>query len=167
MPIPTQCPCGSGLPYEMCCGMYHHNPGTAPTAQALMRSRYSAFAIKDFNYISETHLPDDQPTQNAEHIADCNDHTQWIRLEILDTVAGEEKDKEGVVEFVAHFKEGKHIGRLKERSVFRKVNGRWYYVAGEHEIQGNTPLLKSAEMKIGRNDPCLCGSGKKYKKCCG
>ncbi|MBJ7537748.1 YchJ family protein [Marinomonas transparens] len=166
MPIPEYCPCGTGSPYEICCGMYHNNPGTAPTAESLMRSRYTAFAINNFDYIAATQKLKESPDQTAAEIQDSNQKTQWIKLEINATEEGLEKDKTGVVAFSAHFKEGKHIGRLSERSIFKKVKGQWFYISGEHEVQKNTPLVNSEAMKIGRNDPCLCGSGKKYKKCC-
>jgi SEC-C motif-containing protein len=146
--------------------MYHNNPGTAPTAETLMRSRYSAFAIGDFNYIAATQKLKDEPNQNGEDIQESNEHTKWIKLEINATEDGLEKDKTGVVAFSAHFKEGKHIGRLSERSIFKKEKGKWFYISGEHDIQKNTTLINSEAMKIGRNDPCLCGSGKKFKKCC-
>ena len=166
MPVPVNCPCGTGSPYEMCCGMYHNNPGTAPTAEILMRSRYTAFAIGDFDYIAVTQKIKDQPDQSSADIKDSNENTQWIKLEINETEEGLEKDKAGVVAFSAHFKEGKHIGRLSERSIFKKVKGQWLYISGEHKVQKNTPLINSDAMKTGRNDPCLCGSGKKFKKCC-
>ena len=167
MPTPENCLCGNGSPYEICCGMYHNNPGTAPTAEALMRSRYSAFALGNFDYIAATQKLEDEPNQTGEDVKDSNQSTQWIKLEINATENGLEKDKTGMVSFSAHFKEGKHIGRLSERSLFKKVKGQWFYISGEHEVQKNTPLVKNAAMNIGRNDPCLFGSGKKYKKCCG
>ncbi|ETI61648.1 zinc chelation protein SecC [Marinomonas profundimaris] len=146
--------------------MYHNNPGTAPTAETLMRSRYTAFAIGDFDYIAATQKIKEAPEQSATDIQDSNEHTKWIKLEITETEEGLEKDKTGVVAFSAHFKEGKHIGRLSERSIFKKTKGQWFYISGEHDVQKNTPLINSEEMKTGRNDPCLCGSGKKFKKCC-
>ncbi|BFM48044.1 YchJ family protein [Marinomonas sp. THO17] len=167
MPIPVNCPCGTGNPYEICCGMYHNNPGTAPTAEILMRSRYSAFAIGDFDYIANTQKLKEDPKQSAKVIRDSNQNTHWIKLEITATEDGLEKDKTGMVAFSAHFKEGKHIGRLSERSLFKKVKNQWFYISGEHDVAKNTPLVNNAEMKIGRNDPCSCGSGKKFKKCCG
>ncbi|MDB4836996.1 YchJ family metal-binding protein [Marinomonas sp.] len=167
MTTPMNCLCGTNAPYEMCCGMYHHNPGTAPTAEALMRSRYSAFSLNDFHYIASTQKLKEAPKQSDADIAASNGDTQWIKLEINETENGLEKDKEGMVAFSAHFKEGKHIGRLSERSLFKKIKGAWFYISGEHEVEKNTPLIKSDAMNIGRNDPCHCGSGKKYKKCCG
>jgi len=163
---PNNCPCNSRLPYEICCGMYHNNPGTAPTAEALMRSRYSAFYCNNFDYIKRTQKLKSSPSQETDEIANCNNETQWIKLEILDTQKGLEKDKEGMVSFSAHFKEGKHIGKLSERSQFKHLKGEWYYVSGEHEVEQSSPLINTTEMKTGRNDPCYCGSGKKFKKCC-
>lgn len=167
MSTPAQCPCGSNAHYEMCCGMYHNNPGTAPTAEALMRSRYSAFALQKFDYIAATQKLEQDPEQNSADISDSNGDTQWVKLEILETQDGGPKDKTGMVEFAAHFKEGSNTGRLSERSLFEKIDGVWMYVSGEHEIQGHTPYVAPDAAKVGRNDPCLCGSGKKYKKCCG
>jgi len=167
MPTPSHCPCGTARPYEMCCAMYHNNPGTAPTAETLMRSRYSAFTLNKFDYIQDTQKLDSGQEQSAGDIADSNDHTQWIKLDVIETQEGGEKDQTGMVSFCAHFKEGKHIGRLSERSLFKRIDGTWYYTSGEHEVQGNTPLIKTADMNIGRNDPCHCGSTKKFKKCCG
>lgn len=166
MNTPNNCPCNSRLPYEICCGMYHNNPGTAPTAEALMRSRYCAFYTNNFDYINLTQKLKSSSGQNTDQIADCNSQTQWIKLEILDTDKGLEKDKEGMVSFRAHFKDGKHIGKLSERSFFKRLKGEWFYISGEHEIEKNTPLVNSEGMKTGRNDPCHCGSGSKFKKCC-
>ena len=166
MAIPANCPCGTGTPYEMCCGMYHNNPGSAPTAEALMRSRYSAFAVGKFDYIAATQKLKEDPKQTSKDISESNQHTQWIKLEISETSEGLEKDKEGMVSFSAHFKEGKHIGKLSERSLFKKTKNQWFYISGEHEVEKNTPLVNSVEMNVGRNDPCICGSGKKFKKCC-
>ncbi|TYL48037.1 YchJ family protein [Marinomonas sp. IMCC 4694] len=163
MSVSINCPCGTQTPYEMCCGMYHSNPGTAPTAERLMRSRYTAFAIGNFDYIGLTQRLQDLQELDAK---DSNGHTRWIKLEINGTEGGLENDDTGFVTFSADFKEGKHSGRLKERSKFRKVNQQWFYVSGEHVIEKNTPLINSATMNLGRNDPCLCGSGRKFKKCC-
>ena len=164
MTPPAQCPCGSKAHYEMCCGMYHNNPGTAPTAEALMRSRYSAFALQNFDYIAKTQNLKEDTGQTADEIQDSNGATQWVQLEIIATEDGGPKDKTGMVEFAAHFKEGSNTGRLSERSLFEKKNGQWLYISGEHEIQGHTPYVAPDSAKVGRNDPCVCGSGKKYKK---
>lgn len=118
MSAPAQCPCGSKVHYEMCCGMYHNNPGTAPTAEALMRSRYSAFALHKFDYIAATQKLEDNQDQTDQDVADSNGTTQWVKLEIIETRDGGPKDKTGMVSFAASFKEGSNTGRLTERSLF-------------------------------------------------
>ncbi|SBT18924.1 hypothetical protein MGA5115_03085 [Marinomonas gallaica] len=167
MSTPAQCPCGSKAHYEICCGMYHNNPGTAPTAEALMRSRYSAFALQKFDYIAATQKLTEDPEQSAQDVEGSNAETQWVTLAILDTQDGGADDKTGMVSFEAHFKEGSNTGKLSERSLFEKIDGAWFYVSGEHEIQGHTPYVAPDAERTGRNDPCICGSGKKFKKCCG
>lgn len=167
MPSPINCPCNNDVKYEDCCGIYHNNPGTAPTAEALMRSRYSAFYLKKFDYIVRTQKLPDDPNQTAADIQATNDSTQWIKLEILATEKGKAVDETGMVSFAAHFKEGQQIGKLSEKSIFQKIDSEWCYISGEHDIKGGETFVKTEAMKIGRNDPCHCGSGKKFKKCCG
>ena len=161
----VQCPCGADATYEACCAMYHNRLGTAPTAEALMRSRYSAFALGKFDYIADTQKLAHDTTTSGDDIADSNDQTEWLKLDILETQDGEPEHNTGMVAFIAHFKDGPRSGQLQERSLFEKIDGTWFYVAGEHEVNTSSQLVTSA--KVGRNDPCLCGSGKKYKKCCG
>lgn len=160
------CPCNSNKTYDDCCGLYHKTPGSAPTAETLMRSRYTAFQQKNFDYIARTQKLADNPKQTAAEIKKANDATQWTKLEILETQDGREQDKTGMVAFSAHFKEGRHVGKLSERSLFKRLKEEWVYISGEHEVKNNQPLVKSADMNMGRNDPCSCGSGKKFKKCC-
>src|SRR3569833_3134762 len=114
-----QCPCGSGKEYEACCGEIIGGKRAAPTAEALMRSRYSAFV---------------------------------------------EDEDEGTVEFIATYRQkGSKIAH-HELGNFVRQNGRWYYADGKLFTPGT---VRNEGPKVGRNDPCPCGSGKKYKKCCG
>ena len=145
------CPCGSGQALEACCGPRLQG-GVAVTAEALMRSRYSAYVLKNSGYLSDTWHPSTRP----DDLDVSADEVEWLRLQIMATEKGGNSDESGMVEFVAHF----HGGQLHERSRFIKEGGRWYYVDGEL-----LPPLK--EEKPGRNAPCPCGSGKKYKRCCG
>ena len=115
------CPCGGGT-YETCCGPYHAASAEAPTAEALMRSRYSAFALGLGDYLWRTWHPRTRP--DTVTLGD----TAWIGLEILDVVDGTERDQQGVVEFVASYVEGRHRGRMRERSTFERRGGRWLYV---------------------------------------
>ena len=145
----TTCPCQSGLPYENCCAPLHHGePASSP--EALMRSRYSAFVRDDADYVRASWHPDTRP---AELTLEGDD--QWLGLEIVD--AKQDGDA-GQVHFLATHRDGDGFAVLEERSRFVRENGHWFYLDGEHTV---TPF------RPGRNDPCPCGSGRKFKKCCG
>jgi len=143
------CPCGSQKAYGDCCQPFHQGQA-APTPEALMRSRYSAFAVEDADYLSATWHSQTRPG-NLTLEAD----TQWLKLEV---VSSSEEGDSGKVSFVATFREKQEWLRLSEESSFVRENGRWYYLDGNASFE---PL------KPGRNDSCPCGSGKKFKKCCG
>ncbi|MEE1475214.1 YchJ family metal-binding protein [Fusobacterium sp.] len=132
------------------------------TAEELMRARYHAYETCDMEFIKESHDPD-----NTDGIdwAECEKwarESQWLGLEILSTTKGGENDNDGIVEFKATYIENGKTIVHHERSYFVKKNGVWFY-------QKWLPITSTRinENKIGRNDPCPCGSGKKYKKCCG
>lgn len=118
-----------------------------------MRSRYSAFCEGNVEYLLQTHLGI-TPSSNAEkQIRATIANTQWLKLNVLN--ASEFGDA-GVVEFIAFYRDGRGAAQLHERSNFIRKNERWFYVDGVH-----LPAIK-----FQRNDPCWCGSGKKFKKCC-
>lgn len=146
------CPCGSGNTYSACCEPLHRGDYPAATAEALMRSRYCAYVLKLGDYLRATWHASTRPTE----LDTSRDDAPWQRLQIIDTVAGSETDDDGVVEFTAHFTGG----QLHERSRFVKEEGRWFYVDGDI-------LPPVAAAKVGRNEPCPCDSGKKFKRCCG
>jgi SEC-C motif-containing protein len=158
-----QCPCGSNNDYSNCCELYH-NGEDALTAEVLMRARYSAFAKHNIKFISQTHIPGTQDFDETE-AQDWATTSEWKKLEIIKTTQGSAEHSSGVVEFKAYYadQEGNDFCH-HEVSDFKKEDGKWYYVDGQ--IVGNGPLRRSSP-KVGRNDPCPCGSGKKFKKCCG
>jgi SEC-C motif domain protein len=119
------CPCGSGLAYEACCEPFHLG-AAAPTAEALMRSRYSAFALGLAPYLLRTWHPSTRPA----HL-DLDDGMTWRRLQIVDVVRGGSSDDAGVVEFRAAYRTADGAaGVQEERSRFERVDGRWLYVDG-------------------------------------
>ncbi len=120
-----------------------------------MRSRYAAFCKRDIDYLIDTRHPSTRKTDRAV-LAHTIDSRQWLGLRILDKRRGERTDDVGYVEFVAYFS-GSAPGQMHERSKFIKEEGRWFYVDGE----------QMEPVKTGRNEPCWCGSGKKYKRCHG
>ncbi len=146
------CPCDSGLDYAACCDGFHRGVELPATAEKLMRSRYSAYVLKHSSYLHDTWHLSTRPA--ALDIS--TDETLWLGLTILGCEQGGEHDSEGRVEFVAHYRGG----QLHEKSRFIREGGRWFYLDG-------AILPPVAVTKPGRNEPCPCGSGKKYKKCCG
>ena len=117
----TDCPCGRGLPYEQCCGPAHQ--GTPPaTAEALMRSRYSAFALDDDAYVLSSWHPGTRPAA-----VEPDPHLLWVGLDILESSGGGMFDAEGVVEFRAHYRDRGKRGDMVERSRFVRHDGRWVY----------------------------------------
>ena len=160
----TDCPCGSGLEYAACCEPCITGVAPAATAEALMRSRYSAYVVHDIPYLGETLHPQHRSDWDEAATLKWAENAQWNSLEIVSTSAGGVDDDEGVVEFIALYKEDNMDKRHHETSRFSKYNGRWYYVDG----QLPKPVTqRNTTPKVGRNEPCPCGSGKKYKKCCG
>ena len=158
----TDCPCGSGRVLNDCCGPYLSGERPAPTAEALMRSRYSAFATRQIDYLEETLLPETRGEFDRDHVANWAETSQWTGLDVLATAKGGEADSDGTVEFAAHFTVSGRAHRHHELSRFVKRDDRWWY------LDGTIVLPKPRTVtKIGRNDPCPCGSGQKHKKCCG
>ena len=164
------CPCRSldqnKLDYENCCAPYVSGKKKAPTAEALMRSRYSAYVVKNIDYIDQTQVNSPDEVFNKEEALKWADSSEWEGLEIKKTQKGEPNDNTGIVEFIAHYKDKASGTALKhhETSLFGKKDGEWKFKEGQ--IHGAQPV-KRLEPKLGRNDPCSCGSGKKFKKCCG
>jgi len=118
------CACGSGKSYTNCCEPFHLNKENAPTAEALMRSRYSAFVFQNADYLYETTDPLKRKGNSRKAYLDSAKNTKWVKLEILFSAAD-------VVEFKAYY-----LGRnfnieiLHEKSNFRQENDKWFYVDG-------------------------------------
>jgi len=124
------CPCGSGKPYALCCEPYHKNHN-APTAEALMRSRYAAFVFGLVDYLFETTHPSNRTKNLKEEIAFTCKGLAWTGLEVMEKWQGEKSDKVGKVSFRASFiQEGKH-GLHVEHSRFKRFGKAWMYVDGE------------------------------------
>ncbi len=121
------CPCGSALPYSRCCGPWHTGPlqGQAPTAEALMRSRYSAFVLALGDYLLQTWHPDTRPAA----LEPDPPGLQWLGLQIRrhSPVDGDH----ATVEFVARSRLHGRAHRLHETSRFERIEGRWYYLDGD------------------------------------
>ena len=158
----TLCPCGSTEDFDRCCGPIIAG-APAPTAEALMRSRYVAFTLGDLDHVERTCTDHALDTFNRVDLEASLPDTEWIGLEILHTEGGEEGDEDGTVKFSFRYrKAGRDFSQLEIAS-FRQVDGDWRY--DDSEVNPKSPPVRVE--KVGRNDPCPCGSGKKFKKCCG
>jgi SEC-C motif-containing protein len=178
------CLCGSGDPEAGCCGPILEG-AAAPTALALMRSRYVAYVRGAVEYLVATHDPASRAALDRDGIARWSRDTRWLGLEIVATERGGEGDDDGVVEFIARGVTRGAPFAQRERSRFRRIAGRWHYIDGYAAAnpgtdsagvgrgaprgQGGTAVREPARAAAapGRNDPCPCGSGRKYKRCHG
>lgn len=147
------CPCQSGIDYQNCCKPLHIKDKYATTALQLMRSRYSAFVKGEINYIVETTVPNQQTLLNKQALTDWAHSVQWKGLHILDYQEKLDKNKSSVT-FKALFQTQDGDQIHDERSLFVNIQDRWYFADPTVEL----PSQKS---------PCICGSKKKFKHCCG
>ena len=148
-----KCLCGSERLYHSCCGRYIEGYEAAPTPEALMRSRYTAFARQEFSYLLKTWHPKTRPEELGG-----DKSSQWLGLTIK---ASKLDGREGKVEFVAQLVYDRKLETLHELSNFAKVDGVWLYVDGEFKHE------KHRIRNISKNEACPCGSGKKFKRCHG
>ncbi len=153
------CLCGSGNAYAECCQRYHNSDALPATAKALMCSRFTAFAMNNESYLLATW----DGAKRPKTVDFTKQPLDWTRLVIVKCKKGGAGDSKGVVQFKAFYRQQGEEYAMNEISRFHKVNGRWCYIDG---------VVKSiakvgASSDEGRNAPCSCGSGKKYKRCCG
>ena len=158
----SSCVCGSGQPLEKCCGpLLEGQP--APTAESLMRSRYAAYVLGKIDYLEKTCCAEERKTFNRQEAQQIIDETKWLGLEVYRTVDGGIDDATGQVDFAFRFSQGGDTHAQHELATFCREDGAWRYESSVMNPKG--PPVRTVQ--IGRNDPCSCGSGKKYKKCCG
>jgi len=161
----TGCPCGSGRTYDSCCEPFISGQALPPTAEALMRSRYSAFTVKAIDYLYQSRLPDQRVDVNRSMLENWANAAQWQGLEIH-SIEGDGPDRtEAIMDFSAHFRMAERKLVHREVATFRREGGRWYYVNGRLGAAAPSGPVRAATA-AGRNDPCPCGSGRKFKKCC-
>ncbi|WP_299008392.1 YchJ family protein [uncultured Shewanella sp.] len=146
------CPCGSMKAYSQCCHLAHQDQTQAHTPEQLMRSRYSAYFMKHFDYIIKTQHPDFRLDLTIEQLSK-EPQPQWLSLEVINS---EHQNNKGTVTFKAWFKQNQKIDVIYERSHFILENKLWYYTDGK-QMQCTLPK---------RNASCICQSGKKFKHCC-
>ncbi len=148
------CPCFSGKLYPDCCELMHKGKVDTPTAEQTMRARYTAFCYGNIAYLVDTLHPRMRRLSDSFSLSRLVKKTRWIGLKIIEHTQGDKADT-AYVDFVAFRLEHGEIKQQHERSRFVNVKDKWFYVDGE-----DLP-----DIKLERNEPCFCGSGKKFKKC--
>ena len=151
----NECGCGSGKKTDECCISIIEGRRQAETAEQLMRSRYVAYSSRNEAYILASWHPSTRPLQ-----LDLSADTHWTRLQVI---RHKDEGERASVEFIASYVSGGIAGQMHELSRFIKQQGAWFYQDGE---QIDDASARNARLP-GRNEPCCCGSGRKYKKCCG
>ncbi len=159
-----RCPCGSNLAYDECCLPLIKGERPAANAEQVMRARYSAYVKKEIGYLFSSLHPEYRSDFDEKSTRKWAEGSEWHSLEILKTIGGGTEDSDGKVEFVASYTEKGIRKNHHELASFKKEDGSWYFVNGE--VVPPKPVVRDAP-KTGRNEPCPCGSGKKFKKCCG
>ena len=150
------CPCGLGQ-YESCCAPYITGASLPETPETLMRSRYTAYTQGNIDYIVATQAGPAAEDYNTEDARIWAKSLKWEGLEIFNTQIDGDV---GFVRFDASYQMDRKHYVLSEYSEFHKMDGRWIYWASL-ALPGHTPV------NVGKNAPCKCGSGKKFKRCCG
>lgn len=153
------CPCGSGKQFGACCALYI-NGEPAPDAQALMRSRYTAYVVGALDHVAATHAPEVREDFNR---AEAERLARVCQFQYLDIRKVVENGDSAQIDFVIRFRRDNKDMMQVELAEFRRENGHWLYAGGKLSSQ----VSQRTVTRVGRNDPCPCGSGKKAKKCCG
>lgn len=152
-----ECPCGNGE-YSQCCGPIIGGSVQASTPEQLMRARYSAYATGAIEFLGKSTHSKSRKQFDPEAAEIWSRESRWLGLTILG--ADSSQPNRAHVSFEASYEDKNGAPVLhRERSLFEREGGEWRFVSG-----GAIPVVSQ---KIGRNEPCPCGSGKKYKKCCG
>jgi SEC-C motif domain protein len=154
----SMCPCNSNLSLDSCCAPIL--AGTpALTAESLVRSRYTAFVMRNLDHVERTHAPEVRADFNRAEAERLAEECEWQSLQIHSV---KETGDTADIEFVVRLRKDQKIVAKAASSHFRRDNGEWLFVSS-NPVQH---IAHRRTVKIGRNDPCHCNSGKKYKKCC-
>ena len=160
--INQTCPCGSGAPFATCCEPIIKGTRESETAEELMRARYSAFVTGAIDFIVASTHSRTRKEIDLSFIVEWSQTSTWRGLQILETK--QVNDNKAFVSFEAQFTQHEKARTHREKSLFERENGQWRFVTGD-ELKN--PTVRYEAPRPGRNDPCPCGSGKKYKKCHG
>ena len=158
------CPCSSGKEFSDCCEPILAGTAPAATPEALMRARYTAYATGAVDFLRTSSCGVALKEFNTDSVRQWSENSEWQGLEVMSAEDVPADATRGHVEFTARYKIKDHEYVHHEIAEFHHVEGAWKFA--DSKVIGPEPKRRE-EPKIGRNDPCPCGSGKKYKKCCG
>ena len=154
----ANCKCGSGKKYQSCCEPFIKGTAIPQTPEELLRSRFVAYATQNIKYVEATTHTKKMNQFNYDDALEWSKTAKWDKLEIISF------PKENEIEFVAWYQEDGEPVRHHETAQFKKEGDCWFFYDSRFP---NTGTVVNESPKVGRNDTCPCGSGKKYKKCCG
>ena len=160
----SDCPCSSQKAFAACCQPYITGNAAAPTAEALMRARYTSYATGAIDFIAKTQAPEGRANFDRQASEKWSKESTWKGLRVVLAKDGGPGDTTGMVRFIAVYSSGGKDFEHEEIATFRKEGTTWLFV------NGKTPKLDphvNTGPTLGRNDPCHCGSKKKFKKCHG
>jgi len=161
----TDCPCGSGSTLSTCCQPIINGETKAEKAEALIRARYTAHTLGDMSFILATHHPSTRNDIDEAATSKWASESTWLGLEIIHVEGGQSEDSSAKIEFMARYRDpARRRHTHHERGVFERYHGQWYFKDAEVP---DIDQYRRDRPKQGRNEPCACNSGKKYKKCCG
>ena len=156
------CPCGSGSPFGECCEPVISGVKPAETAEKLMRARYTSYARAEMDFLFNSTHPEHREGYDHKGTREWAESAEWLGLEIVETDRGGDGESIGAVEFIARFRDKGGLREHHELARFKREEGKWLFTDGS--MVKPKPITVQ---KIGRNEPCPCGSSLKYKKCCG
>jgi SEC-C motif domain protein len=159
-----RCSCDSQKPFAECCEPIIRGGKKAQTAAELMRARYTAYVRHEIDFILGSLSPTRKKDTDRKATEEWSHQTQWQGLEIRATEKGGPNDEIGTVEFVAKFREKGEDKLHHELSTFIRHEGDWVFEDG---VPAKSKPIRNEGPRLGRNDPCHCGSGLKFKKCHG
>lgn len=164
MTTATACPCGSERPFAACCEPFISGKALPPTAEALMRARYSSYVTGKVDFLEKTLAPEGRADFDRAASEKWAREATWKGLAVVAVKDGGADDAQGVVNFTARFAQDGQDYEHREIATFRREAGAWVFVDGKPPKP--RPEVRTGP-ELGRNDPCHCGSGKKFKKCHG
>ena len=159
-----ECPCASKKPFSACCEPYLTGKAAAPTAEALMRARYSSYATGEIDFIEKSQAPEGRALFDRAASEKWAKESVWKGLTVVSTKDGGPGDETGVVSFTAAYSQDGRDYEHQEIAFFRKEGSNWFFIEGKPP---KPEMMVKTGPDLGRNDPCHCGSGKKFKKCHG